>query len=182
MQLSVRLRHYYNIFFKVKFLYFKIGALEAQFYNKTGVLKKLSEQNLIDCNKNLITGNWGCNGGLMNFAYNYMLSNRGIEIAQTYPYQGNDTFKCRYNASNSVGSPTTYVFVNPGNETLLKNVVAEIGPVAVGIDGSRESFFSYSAGVYYDPLCSNVSINHAVLLVGYGTDKIDGDYWLIKNR
>lgn len=57
-----------------------------------------------------------------------------------------------------------------------QNVVAEIGPVAVAIDASQESFFSYANGVYYDPLCSTVVINHAVLLVGYGTDTIGGDY------
>lgn len=118
----------------------------------------------------------------MSFAYNYMLSNKGIEIEETYPYQGNDNLGCRYNSSNSVGSPSTYVFVSAGNETLLKNVVAEVGPVAVGIDASHESFFSYSKGVYYEPLCSSVYINHAVLVVGYGTDPDGEDYWLIKNR
>ena len=118
----------------------------------------------------------------MNFAYNYMLSNKGIEMAKTYPYQENDTFQCRYNANNSVGAPTTYVFVNSGNETLLQNVIAEIGPVAVGIDASRESIFTYTKGVYYEPTCSNVSINHAVLVVGYGTEPDGQDYWLIKNR
>ena len=77
----------------------------------------------------------------MGFAYNYMLSNKGIELAETYPYQGSDTFECRYNVSNSVGSPTTYVF-------------AEIGTVAVGIDASQESFFSFASGVmnYYAPV------------------------------
>lgn len=53
----------------------------------------------------------------MGFAYNYMLLNRGIELAETYPYQGNDTFECRYNASNSEGSPKTFVYVNSGNES-----------------------------------------------------------------
>lgn len=36
------------------------GAIEGQIFKKTRVLTKLSEQNLIDCNKNSITGNWGC--------------------------------------------------------------------------------------------------------------------------
>lgn len=37
-----------------------LGALEGQLYKNTMRLKKLSEQNLLDCNKNDILGNWGC--------------------------------------------------------------------------------------------------------------------------
>ena len=38
------------------------------------------------------------------------------------------------------------------------------------------------AGVYYEKECSSTQLNHGVLLVGYGTDPEDGDYWLVKNR
>lgn len=38
------------------------------------------------------------------------------------------------------------------------------------------------AGVYYRPDCYvREIINHAVLIVGYGTDPKHGDYWLAKN-
>lgn len=38
-------------------------------------------------------------------------------------------------------------------------------------------------GIYDEPECSSsiVSLNHAVLVVGYGTDN-GKDYWLVKNR
>lgn len=36
-------------------------------------------------------------------------------------------------------------------------------------------------GIYDDPNCKTVDPNHAVLVIGYGTQ--DGkDYWLVKNR
>lgn len=61
--------------------------------------------------------------------------------------------------------------------------VATFGPVSVGIDVSAE-FLRYSQGVYYDPDWSPWSpryTNHAMLVVGYGTDSKAGDYWIVKN-
>ncbi len=38
-------------------------------------------------------------------------------------------------------------------------------------------------GVYDEPACSETELDHAVMLVGYGTDAASGkDYWLIKAR
>lgn len=68
----------------------------------------------------------------------------------------------------------------PGNETLLKLAVAAIGPIAIAIDASLSSFQNYKSGVYDDSACSSV-LNHGMLLTGYGTDPVFGDYWLIRN-
>merc|ERR550532_479616 len=46
------------------------GALEGQYFRKTGQLISLSEQNLIDCSSSY--GNHGCNGGVVQWAYNYI--------------------------------------------------------------------------------------------------------------
>lgn len=40
-----------------------IAALEAHWCIKNGELISLSEQQLIDCNRNSQTGSWGCDGG-----------------------------------------------------------------------------------------------------------------------
>ena len=46
----------------------------------------------------------------------------------------------------------------------------------------KKYFFLISNGVYFEPKCGNTpdDLDHAVLLVGYGTLKGE-PYWLIKN-
>lgn len=53
------------------------------------------------------------------------------------------------------------------------------GPIAVSVDAS--TWHAYSSGVYDGCDTSSPDINHAVQLVGYGTDPQFGDYWTIRN-
>ena len=68
-----------------------------------------------------------------------------------------------------------------GDEYALQIAVATVGPISIAIDASHRSFQLYKSGVYYEPECSNVTSDHAVLIVGYG-DLGDEPYWLVKNR
>merc|ERR1712135_214446 len=152
-----------------------VGALEGQNFRKTGQLVSLSEQNLVDCSKD----NSGCNGGLMDYAFEYVKSNGGIDTESSYPYTARDGV-CKYNAANKGGSCSGYVDVTSGSETDLMNAIAANGPVSIAIDASRFSFQMYSSGVYNEPRCSSRSLDHGVLAVGYGSDA-SGDYWIVKN-
>ncbi|XP_072102836.1 cathepsin L.1 [Mobula birostris] len=153
------------------------GALEGQHFRKTGQLLSLSEQQLVDCSSEY--GNFGCNGGFMNNAFQYIIDNGGIDSEWSYPYEAEDR-PCRYNP-RTVGA-TCYGFINvqSGSELLLKYAVAMNGPVSVAIDASHSSFRFYSSGIYDEKMCSSDFLDHAVLAVGYGT--LEGtDYWLVKN-
>jgi len=60
------------------------------------------------------------------------------------------------------------------------HAVATVGPVTVSVDAS--TWHNYESGVFNG--CSysdNIDLNHAVVLVGYGTDETLGDYWLVRN-
>ncbi|XP_034729729.1 cathepsin S, ortholog2, tandem duplicate 1 [Etheostoma cragini] len=152
------------------------GALEGQLAKKTGKLVDLSPQNLVDCSSKY--GNHGCNGGLMHYAFQYVIDNQGIDSDASYPYTG-QTQQCYYNPMNRAANCSNYSFLPRGDEGALKQALATIGPVSVAIDATRPTFLFYRSGVYNDPSCT-LRVNHGVLAVGYGT--LNGeDYWLIKN-
>ncbi|XP_062848547.1 cathepsin S-like [Trichomycterus rosablanca] len=152
------------------------GALEGQLMKTTGRLVSLSPQNLVDCSFKY--GNMGCNGGFMSEAFKYVIDNGGIDSDRDYPYTASEG-PCRYNPSQRAANCSSYNFVSGGNEEALKEAVATIGPISVAIDATRPKFVMYHSGVYSDPTCTQ-NVNHAVLVVGYGT--LNGeDYWLVKN-
>jgi len=154
------------------------GSVEAAHFFATGNLVSLSEQNLVDCSTS--EGNDGCNGGLMDQAFQYIINNHGIDTEASYPYTATGPNACKFK-SNDVGATITgFKDVTAGSESALQAGVDK-APVSVAIDASHMSFQLYSSGVYYEPACSATSLDHGVLAVGYGTSDTNVDYWLVKN-
>jgi len=153
------------------------GSMEGVTFLKTGKLVSLSEQNLVDCST--AQGNQGCQGGLMDQAFQYVITNKGIDTESSYPYTATGPNSCQYSSSNIGATISSFTDVTSGDENALMAAVTG-RPTSVAIDASQPSFQSYSGGVYNEPDCSSSQLDHGVLAIGYGTDS-GSDYWLVKN-
>jgi cathepsin L len=150
------------------------GSTEGAVAQKTGVLTSLSEQELVDCST--AQGNQGCNGGLMDNGFQYIIKNKGLATEASYPYEGVDG-TCASKGKKFVSPITTFKDVTSGDEDALLAAVAQ-QPVSVAIEADQSAFQFYSGGVMTGTC--GTALDHGVLTVGYGTDA-GKDYWLVKN-
>jgi len=165
------------------------GCLEAHYAQFTGQLTSFAEQQLVDCAGDF--NNFGCDGGLPSQAFEYVMSNGGIDTEFVYHYDSGATKVANVNcsATSKEGAFAGAVFgvynVSQYNETDIYDKVGRVGPVSICYD-VVSGFSSYTGGIYSSSVCGNTSdsVNHAVLAVGYGVQHdADGStpFWIVKN-
>ena len=87
----------------------------------------------------------GCNGGLMDYAFQYLIDAGGAAAESAYPYRAGG-FPCKFNTSEGVVKVCSFIDLPHNDETALQQAVATIGPMSVAIDASHSSFQLYRSG------------------------------------
>uniref|UniRef100_A0A0D9WAY8 Uncharacterized protein n=1 Tax=Leersia perrieri TaxID=77586 RepID=A0A0D9WAY8_9ORYZ len=155
-----------------------VAAVEGINKIVTGKLVTLSEQELVECSKN--GQNSGCNGGMMDDAFDFIARNGGIDTDADYPYTARDG-KCDLakRNTNKIVSIDGFEDVPENDEASLRKAVSR-QPVSVAIDAGGREFQLYESGVFTGRC--GTSLDHGVVAVGYGTDIATGeDYWTVRN-
>ncbi|XP_043707837.1 vignain-like isoform X2 [Telopea speciosissima] len=142
---------------------------------KTKKLVSLSEQELVDCSKG---ENEGCNGGLMDYAYEFVKSNGGLTTEENYPYTAKDGICDASKVDSLKVTIDGHQDVPANNEAALMKAVAN-QPVTVSIEASGKAFQFYSEGVFTGPC--GTELDHGVAIVGYGTTVDGTKYWIVRN-
>ncbi|KAJ4835113.1 hypothetical protein Tsubulata_020167, partial [Turnera subulata] len=151
-----------------------VAAVEGINQIVTGELISLSEQELVDCDK---VYNQGCNGGLMDYAFQFIIDNGGIDTEEDYPYKAYDSM-CDQNRKNAkVVTIDGYEDVPENDEKSLRKAVAH-QPVSVAIEAGGRAFQLYKSGVFTGHC--GTDLDHGVVAVGYGTEN-GVDYWIVRN-
>eukprot|EP01012_Entosiphon_sulcatum_P042934 TRINITY_DN5706_c0_g1_i7.p1 TRINITY_DN5706_c0_g1~~TRINITY_DN5706_c0_g1_i7.p1 ORF type:complete len:356 (+),score=84.31 TRINITY_DN5706_c0_g1_i7:228-1295(+) len=153
-----------------------VDTMEAQWFLKGNKLVPLSVQQVNSCDPQ----SQGCNGGLMDYAYQWGLTNKGIDSAADYPYTsgtGNSGTCNKAKLGKRVAHFSNYTDL-PADEGQLLAWVAKRGPIAVSVNAV--SWKSYTGGVLSN--CDPNNVDHAVALVGYTPQSGNTPaYWIVKN-
>lgn len=150
------------------------GSVEGIWKISGNPLVSLSEQELVDCSTSY--GNQGCNGGLMDDAFEFIKDN-GITLESAYPYLAVDG-TCNTALEKQIAANITgYVNVAANNPTALQTA-ATSQPISVAVQADQYVWQYYKSGTITKN-CGH-ELDHGVLIVGYDTTS-SPNFWIVKN-
>jgi cathepsin L len=152
------------------------AAMEGQLgiTGKSTAGTSLSPQEFVDCVKT----SSGCNGGTFTSAWTWAKSNLGVASWNSYPYTAKNGVCSSSSHTNVAGTNINgYSMVSSTDDAMGTAVNTQ--PVSVAVQANQAGFQSYKSGVFCGTCGTN--LDHAILLVGYGTASPGGDYWKVKN-
>jgi cathepsin L len=159
------------------------GALEGAHQIKYGNLISLSEQQIVDCSTLQNGGpNMGCNGGQIQKTMGWEGKNGGLCLESAYPYTSGTTKtagSCQRSCTVASGTKVVSSTAVPANSDSAMMAALALQPVSVAVEADQRDFQLYSGDVFTGSC--GTSLDHAVLLVGYGVYKDGLEYYILKN-
>lgn len=153
-----------------------VANIEGVNFKNSGKLWNLSEQELVSCDDN---GDQGCNGGLMNNAYEWLIqNNQGLETETDYPYEAYQT-SCTLNKDKEHVFVQDWIAIPQGDEVAMAHALVQYGPLSIAVNAN--SMMYYFGGIS-DPflfLCDPQGLDHGVAIVGF--NETSKPYWVIRN-
>lgn len=154
------------------------AAVETALAIKSGVLTKMSEQQIVDCSTFKNGGpNMGVNGGQIAPTFKWVGGNGGLCKESDYPYVSGTTKTtgtCQKTCSEVSGSKVSGVVnVKSNSDADMMSAIAQT-MVSVAIEADQSVFQLYHSGVFTGSCGTN--LDHAVALVGYTSD-----YYILRN-
>ena len=169
----------------------RVGAAEGQYARfATHGLRNFSEEELVDCigwDRDQFT--YFAEKGFMDSA-EYPYNTTGPDMDPPIPHN-----PCRYSERAVIEDSSQHAFTNmtggAPSEDQLAAFVFRNGPVQTGINanvlGMRAKGCEATGDCWItekmcnDPTIKGKPIDHSIMLVGFGTDAVKGEYWIVKN-
>lgn len=165
-----------------------VDSYESAVAKKTGKLVSFSEQDLVDCCKDVkVPGTAqtccnGCQGGLMDFGFQYLMDKQNGEdtTEASYPYKAKQG-TCDLSGKSKSGAAAISSFkdIAQGDEDALVDACGTQGVISVAVNAGTSGWQLYKEGVFDPWFCDGQKLDHGVAVVGFGTD--GKDYWILRN-
>jgi len=163
-----------------------MGMLESRLRVQTNntLQVQLSPQDVVSCSQL----SQGCGGGFPYLVAGKYAKEFGAVEEECDPYVG-EGGACTRKSTCLKHYTASYGYVGgyygACNEQLMKLALVHGGPISVSFEVYPD-FMHYKSGIYHHTGLGEFRpfeiVNHAVLLVGYGTDEKTGEkYWIVKN-
>lgn len=113
----------------------------------------------------------------------------GSSLSAVVNWSSKNAHTCQIEGvSNPIATVKSWGLLHKNHEALIEYALLYVGPVAVGINAADSSFINYGGGIFDSHDCDQ-TVNHALLIVGYGEEDITNQkggaetarYWIARN-
>jgi len=169
-----------------------IGVIESKWAITGHTLTQFSEQEIVDCSVGCSEEppygkvcNQGCNGGWQWNAFYDIIGWKGVDLENQYTYTA-QTGTCKKASYTSYAPITNYTCLSTpqgstADETAMAAYLVANGPIAIAMDAGLLE--TYTGGIIVPTAgeCSQVQLDHAIIIVGYDVDATAGPFWIVRN-